>query len=222
MRGIRLADQHFQRRVATALTTIEAILELARDNAEQVRQVVENAREEFIESDEEIVVTDYYVPENRTFTLIDTRDGSVVQVPVDFQRTTPSIANLTRPRPEAYIIPRTWIDISERLKILGVEVQRLNYEFKGTVEALTVETSSVDTVQYEGQYLNTVTTNSMEREIVLPVGSFYVSTRQKNAGLAFIALEPENIDSYVTFNIIPLTEGEEYPVFRIPRQRGES
>ncbi|KEY71241.1 hypothetical protein S7711_02348 [Stachybotrys chartarum IBT 7711] len=220
MRGIRLADQHFQRRVATALTTIEAILELARDNAEQVKHVVETAREEFIESDEDIVVTDYYVPENRTFTLIDTRDGSVVQVPIDFQRTTPSIANLTRSRPEAYIIPRTWIDIAERLEILGVEVQRLNYEFKGAVEALTVETSSVDTVQYEGQYLNTVTTTSTSREILLPVGSFYVSTRQKNAALAFIALEPENIDSYVTFNIIPLTEGEEYPVFRIPRQKG--
>lgn len=55
----------------------------------------------------------------------------------------------------------------------------------------------------------------MHREVVLPAGSFRVSTRQKNAALAFIALEPENIDSYVTFNIIPVSAGDEYPVFRL-------
>ncbi|KAI9155570.1 Carboxypeptidase 2 [Paramyrothecium foliicola] len=218
MRGIRLADQHFQRRVATALIKIQAILELARDNAGDVKSIVEEAREEFINSDEDIVITDSYVPENRTFTMVDTRNGSVVQVPIDFQRTTPSVANLTRARPEAYIIPRTWIDVAERLEILGVEVQRLEHEFVGTVEALTIASSVVDPEMYEGHYLNTVTTSSSSREIVLPVGSFYVSTRQQNAALAFIALEPENIDSYVTFNIIPVSEGEEYPVFRIPRE----
>lgn len=42
-----------------------------------------------------------------------------------------------------------------------------------------------------------------------------MSTRQKNAALAFIALEPENIDSYVTFNYIPLETGDEYPIFRV-------
>jgi hypothetical protein len=49
----------------------------------------------------------------------------------------------------------------------------------------------------------------------LPAGSFLVSTRQKNAGLALNALEPENIDSYASFNIIPLEVGDEYPIFRV-------
>ncbi|KAF4966001.1 hypothetical protein FZEAL_10709 [Fusarium zealandicum] len=218
MRGIRLANQHFQRRVSTALIKIQTILELARDNAEQVKSVVEEAREDFINSNEDIVITDSYVPETRTFTMVDTRNGSVVQVPIDFQRTTPSVANLTRARPEAYVIPRTWSDIAERLEILGLEVERLNYEFKGTLDALTIESSTIDPEMYEGHFLNTVTTNSSSREVVLPVGSFYVSTRQQNAALAYIALEPENIDSYVTFNIIPVSEGMEYPVFRIPRK----
>ncbi|KAG9494980.1 hypothetical protein J7337_013209 [Fusarium musae] len=217
MRGIRIANQHFQRRVATALIKIQTILELARDNAEKVKSVVEDARDEFINSDEDIVITDSYVPENRTFTMVDTRNGSVVQVPIDFQRTTPSIANLTRPRPEAYVIPRTWSDVAEKLEILGLKVERMNYEFRRTLETLTIESSVVEPELYEGTYLNTVTTNSTSREVVLPVGSYYVSTRQQNAALAFIALEPENIDSYVKFNIIPVEVGMEYPVFRIPR-----
>ncbi|KAF5591004.1 carboxypeptidase 2 [Fusarium subglutinans] len=217
MRGIRIANQHFQRRVATALIKIQTILELARDDADKVRSVVENAREDFINSDEDIVITDSYVPENRTFTMVDTRNGSVVQVPIDFQRTTPSIANLTRPRPEAYVIPRTWSDVAERLEILGLKVERMNYEFRRTLETLRIETSVVEPELYEGTYLNTVTTNSTRREVVLPAGSYYVSTRQQNAALAFIALEPENIDSYVKFNIIPVEAGMEYPVFRVPR-----
>ncbi|KAF5248736.1 hypothetical protein FANTH_5806 [Fusarium anthophilum] len=207
MRGIRIANQHFQRRVATALVKIQTILELARDDADKIRSVVENAREDFINSDEDIVITDSYVPENRTFTMVDTRNGSVVQVPIDFQRTTPSIANLTRPRPEAYVIPRTWSDVAERLEILGLKVERINYEFRRTLETLTFQTSVVEPELYEGTYLNTVTTNSTCREVVLPAGSFYVSTRQQNAALAFIALEPENIDSYVKFNIIPVEAG---------------
>jgi hypothetical protein len=218
MRGIRLANQHFQRRVATALIKIVTILETARDNFEDFKSTIENAREEFINSDEDIVITDYYVPENRTFTMIDRRNGSLVQAPIEFERTTPSVANLTRARPEAYIIPRTWIDIVERLEILGLEVEKMDHEFSGTVETLTVATSTLDTEIYEGHVLNTVTTEASSREIVLPPGSYYVSTRQKNAALAFIALEPENIDSYVTFNIIPVSAGEEYPIFSLPRE----
>lgn len=218
LRGIRLADQHFQRRVATALIKIQTILETARDKFEEVLATVEDAREEFINSDEDIVITDSYVPEKRTFTMVDINNGSVVQAPIDFIRTTPSIANLTRARPEAYIIPRAWGDIATRLEILGLKVDRLNYSFNGTVEALNVTSSTAETELYEGQFLNTVTTEQYSRDVVLPVGSYYVSTRQKNAALAFIALEPENIDSYVKFNIIPVKTNEEYPIFRILRK----
>lgn len=42
-----------------------------------------------------------------------------------------------------------------------------------------------------------------------------VSTRQKNAALAFVTLEPEGIDSYVRFNLIPVQTGDEYPIFRV-------
>jgi hypothetical protein len=55
----------------------------------------------------------------------------------------------------------------------------------------------------------TATTQTSEREVRLPEGSFLVSTRQKNAALAMVALEPENIDSYVSFNIVPVKESDE-------------
>ena len=57
-------------------------------------------------------------------------------------------------------------------------------------------------------------TETKEKEVTLPVGSFYVSSKQKNAGLAFVTLEPENIDSYVSFGIVPMEVGDEYPIYR--------
>ncbi|KAI7909540.1 hypothetical protein M0657_008109 [Pyricularia oryzae] len=91
--------------------------------------------------------------------------------------------------------------------ILGLEVERLGYVFSQTVEVLNATSSSLARILYEGHVLNTVTTGTYQREVVLP----------KNAASAFLALEPEIIDSYVTINIIPLKVGEEYPIFRIPR-----
>lgn len=68
---------------------------------------------------------------------------------------------------------------------------------------------------YEGVVLSTVETEPVTREVRLPAGSYRVPTAQKNAALAFNALEPENIDSFVSFNIIPLEVGDEYPIFRV-------
>lgn len=215
LRGIRLADQHFQRRVATGLIKLEAALEYARDNFDTVLSTIDSARADFISSTEPIVVTDYFTRTNRTFTLVNRATGAIEQVPVTFFDSTPSVANLTRARPEAYLIPRTWADVVDKLRNFGLEVQELDYEYRGTVEALNITSSELEGALYEGAVLNAVTTESFEKEVALPSGSFVVSTRQKNAGLAFIALEPENIDSFVAFNIIPLEEGDEYPVFRI-------
>lgn len=74
---------------------------------------------------------------------------------------------------------------------------------------------SFDKTYHEGVVPVTVTTISKQKEVVLGPGSFAISTRQRNAALAFVALEPENIDSYVAFNIIPVKEGDEYPIYRL-------
>ncbi|KAH9437510.1 hypothetical protein MCOR02_001167 [Pyricularia oryzae] len=61
--------------------------------------------------------------------------------------------------------------------ILGLEVERLGYVFSQTVEVLNATSSSLARTLYEGHVLNTVTTGTYQREVVLPVGSFKVNTR---------------------------------------------
>ncbi|KAI1109285.1 carboxypeptidase [Nemania sp. NC0429] len=215
VRGIRLADQHFQRRVSTALTMVSAILDIALENIDEVYSTVENAIDKFIASKDDIVVTDYRNPMSRSVSFIDVTNGSLVQLPVNWLSTTPTTANLTRTRPEAYLIPRTWSDLAVRLNESGVIVDTLDYEYRGTVEALKIISASPARAYYEGAIQVTVTTEPYKKQVRLPAGSFRISTRQKNAALAFVTLEPENIDSYVRFNLIPVRAGDEYPIFRV-------
>ncbi|OTB00844.1 hypothetical protein M426DRAFT_65095 [Hypoxylon sp. CI-4A] len=218
VRGIRLADQHFQRRVATALNMVSAILDIAIENIDEVYETVETAISKFIDSNDPIVLTDYPNPTNRNITFVNRTNGALTQVPVTFLSTTPTTANLTRTRPEAYLIPRTWADLASRLRDSGLEIETLKDGYKGPAEALRITSTAVARSYYEGAIQVTVTTETVQKEeLVLPPGSFRVSTRQKNVALAFVTLEPENVDSYVRFNLIPVGTGDEYPVFRIPR-----
>ncbi|KAJ4344207.1 hypothetical protein N0V95_006247 [Ascochyta clinopodiicola] len=213
-RGIGIANQSFKRRTLGGLQMILGVLETARDQAEIVYSTIEGAISEVVASQEPIVVTDYTTYSNRTWTMVDTRNGEVVQIPVEFSSTTPATANRTVTRPKGYVIPRAWSDLAERLRTSGLEVETLQEGFKGEVEVYNITSSSLARSYYEGAILNTVTTDTLTQEISLPSGSFFVSSAQKNAGLAFVALEPENIDSYVSFGIVPLEVGDLYPVFR--------
>ncbi|TDZ38303.1 Carboxypeptidase 2 [Colletotrichum trifolii] len=214
-RGIGLADQHFQRRVATGLTMVETIVQTAADDAEQVYQTVEAARAKFIASTDDIIITELARPTNISWQFIEASTGELVDVPVQFLNTTPVVANLTRARPEAYVFSRAWADVAERLRVTGVEVDELKFDFRGEVEALNVTSAAVSASKYEGIARTRVETATVRREIRVPAGGFWVSTRQKNAAHAFVTLEPEGIDSYATFNVLPVSVGDEYPVYRV-------
>ncbi|KAM5369392.1 hypothetical protein ACJZ2D_009006 [Fusarium nematophilum] len=151
---------------------------------------------------------------NRTYTLVDIKNGSIVQVPVEFKHSNPAVANLTRSRPEAYLIPRNLAPIAERLSLSGLDVETLQYEYRGTVQGYNVTSAKLEDKFYEGVVRNRVTTEPFRKELVMPAGSFRVSARQKNAAMAFVTLEPESDVSFVTFGLIHVEEGWEYPIFR--------
>lgn len=213
-RGIGIASQSFARRTLAGVQMILGVLETARDRKQEVYDTISGAIRDFEKSEEDIVVTDYTSLANRTYTMVDRRTGAVVQLPVEFASTTPATANLTRVRPAGYIIPRAWADLAERLRISGLEVETIDRVFKEEVEVYNITSSQLGRSYYEGAILNTVTTDTLTQEVTLPAGSFFVSSAQKNAGLAFVTLEPENIDSYVSFGIVPMEVGDLYPVFR--------
>lgn len=69
--------------------------------------------------------------------------------------------------------------------------------------------------KFHGIVQTAVRTESRSRRVRISAGGFRVNTRQKNGLYALITLEPENTASFVTYNIIPLDVGDEYPVFSV-------
>lgn len=80
-----MADQEFRRRTQCALTMITSALEIATENAKDVYQTIESGREAFIEGEEPIIITDYNTLENTTYKMIWAANGSIVDVPVQFE-----------------------------------------------------------------------------------------------------------------------------------------
>lgn len=214
-RGIGLADQHFKRRTAAGLTMLQSILQTTLENTEQIHAAIKNATSSFDIDDNLITVTDCRKTIERNFTMVESRSGRIVEVLVRVASTTPVIADLTRQIPTAYLIPPELADVAEQLMVSGLHLEKLNHKYIGTVQAYRIVEASFETTYYEGVVPVKVITEPFEKSIELTTGAYIVTTRQRNAALAFIALEPENVDSYVSCNIIPVQTGDEYPIYRI-------
>lgn len=99
------------------------------------------------------------------------------------------VANLTRSRPRAYLIPAAYSDIADRLRVLGLHIETLTEPWRGEVEALRILNTTVASHYFETAFRYTVTTEPYGRLFPAPNGSFIVRTDQKHAALAFVSLE---------------------------------
>ena len=214
-RGIRLAAQHFQRRVASQLLTLTTIINKAVSDFDTIHATLESGRKTFTESKDDIVVLDDYQITHKAIPFFDKDTGNLVNVTVRSQNSDPTRILLTRTRPRAYVFSRAFAPVAERLRILGVNVTQLSADYTGVVEALAIETAEVASSKFEGIAQTSVTTRSSTRQVRIPKGGFWVDTRQKNAGYAFALLEPEGVGSVVRYNLVPGEEGDEYPIFRV-------
>lgn len=215
-RGIGIGDQHFRRRAASTMTIIEAIVRTAVDNADHVLQTIEDARTNYTTSNEEIIVSSYPRETNITWDFIHI-NGTAVSVPITFGNNTPANANLTRARPEAYVFSRAWSDVAERLILLGVEVETLEQDFIGEVEAYNITSAQLAATKFQGIAQTIIEAELTVRNVSIPAGGFRVSSRQRHAAHAFARLEPEAESSFAKWNILNVGEGDIYPVYRVAR-----
>ncbi|KAF2032399.1 Zn-dependent exopeptidase [Setomelanomma holmii] len=214
-RGIRLGNQHFQRRVASHIVTLETIINKAVDEFDSVYNTIETGRKAFTESQDDIMVLDDYPITNKSIQFINATSGALLNVTVRSQNSDPSEILITRPCPKAYLFSCAWADVAEHLRILGVNVDVLEQEYGGSVEALVIQTAEIARTKFEGIVATSVTTNTTRRAVRIPKGGFWVDIRQKNAGYAFLLLEPEGEASLARYNKVPVEVGDEYPIFRV-------
>ena len=83
-RGINLADQHFERRVASCLCTVNAILDVAWLNLNQILETIDRAVKRVLDGNDDIVITMHPRLGQHPYPFVDLADKKLVEHNIEF------------------------------------------------------------------------------------------------------------------------------------------
>ncbi|WP_057912069.1 M14 family metallocarboxypeptidase [Peribacillus muralis] len=224
-RGINIARTDFKRRVFAQATAQASFIKTAAENASSVKKVVKQAEHEVVkkgrnanDKDKIVISSENKLVRNQRLAVVDLAKAKLVQTPIDWLDSTDAYATLVRNRPTAYILPAEYKEIAKKLQLLGVQVKTLKKPMRISVEGYKVKDVKISPELESGHSTRKVATDITAKKRDFPKGSYVFDMAQVNANFISLALEPEGIDSYVTFNFIPAEKGKELPIYRYMQQ----
>ncbi|MEJ2185838.1 MAG: M14 family metallopeptidase [Gemmatimonadota bacterium] len=207
------AHADFRTRVKVTHDFVLEVLEYAAAHADEIRQVEAQAdRETALEgagaaSRPDLAVA--YQPVSRGVEPVVLREVKAVAPPAGSPRRRPRYeptgkldtvklpimdrfaATATETLPGGYFLPRAEGGIAKRLRLHGIQVQRLKAQWTGTAQVFRIDSLSWQANEFQGHHLLSVAGHYENADVTLPAGSYYVSTAQPLGRLVFELLEPE-------------------------------
>ncbi|MBM7703894.1 M14 family metallopeptidase [Metabacillus iocasae] len=219
-RGIGIGREDFPRRVAAQVSTHEHIIKTAAKHAKELKKLVRKERIELVkkglrvgDDDQVIINSKPTEKQNMSLPFVNIEKGEVTNLPVKYFSSSDAVPILTRERPTAYIVKPEYANVAEKLKNQGIKGFALSHETKIPVQTYQV-IKKEQGEKVEGIDLVNVETTLENKSVTLPKGTFVFPTAQPQTNLLSLSLEPESIDSYVTFGFMPAEVGEELPFYR--------
>ncbi|WP_347940790.1 M14 family metallocarboxypeptidase [Peribacillus simplex] len=220
-RGINIGRTDFKRRVFAQATAQAAFIKTAAEQATKVKKAVKQAETEVVQkgrkandNDKIVITSENKMVKDQKLTVVDLAKAKMADASIDWLDSTDAYPTLVRDRPTAYILPPEYKNIAKKLQLLGVEVKKLKKPMKIAVESYMVKDLKVSSELESGHSTREVTTTVTSTTRDFPKGSYVFDMAQPDANFIPLALEPEGIDSYVTFNFIPADKGKELPIYR--------
>ncbi|CAH0141708.1 M14 family metallopeptidase [Peribacillus simplex] len=220
-RGINIGRTDFKRRVFAQATAQAAFIKTTAEQASKVIKAVNQAETEVVQkgrkandNDKIVITSENKLVKDQKLTVVDLAKAKMADASIDWLDSTDAYPTLVRDRPTAYILPPEYKNIAKKLQLLGVEVKKLKKPMKIAVESYWVKDLNVSAELESGHSTREVTTTVSSTTRDFPKGSYVFDMAQPDANFISLALEPEGIDSYVTFNFIPADKGKELPVYR--------
>ena len=103
--------------------------------------------------------------------------------------------------PEAYIIPKSWWNVIELLKINNIQMTSLEKDTEFDVESYRIKDFKTSSSAYEGHYPhNSVNVTSTKKKVLFRKGDFLIKTQQPGVKYLLETLEPQANDSYFVWN----------------------
>jgi hypothetical protein len=214
VRGVKLNKTSFKRRIATTYLVGLSYLKTAYNNDSIVRRTIEQAQI----AQDSISVTSSKSVYDGTIEAIDVDTREIIEMEVTLRDAIEMNPELTRKRPEAYLIKPDQVEVIEKLKTLGVEVEQLEDDKNFDVESYQITNYDRATARYEKMKLQSVRTTLESKSIKFPKGTYIVYTDQKNAPIITEVLEPEAPNSFVSFGVLETDLNQELPIYRLPKK----
>jgi hypothetical protein len=125
--------------------------------------------------------------------------------------------------PRGWLIPRAHVDSGaystaiERLRLHGVQIQRVTADSELAVERFIITTYTRAPKPFQNRQEARLTGRHESVKLSAQAGALFIPANQPLARLAFYLLEPESDDGLVTWNLIEtdLAPGATYPVYRV-------
>ncbi len=210
VRGVSLGRTSFKRRTLTTFYLALSYLETAYDDFEQVKRVLKQS----VDENKKVIVRSSRQTSEEYFEFIDMATNTVVKEKVIVKNALRSNPLMTREIPTAYLLLSEEKDIAERLKILGLTVKQLDTEVALSVDNYVVTQYKRESVKYENVYRQDIRTANHTVHKTFAEGTYIVYTDQKNRGLLFEVIEPENNNSFAAYGILKTGLHKELPVYR--------
>lgn len=122
------------------------------------------------------------------------------------------VPEVTVTKPVAYIIPQAWEAVVERLKASGVAMSRLGEDVKLDVAVYKLTKFKTSDRPYEGHFpISGIEVAKETQQLQYLAGDYVVFTDQESNRFIVETLEPQGIDSYLSWNFFdPIFSRKEY------------
>jgi hypothetical protein len=210
IRGVALGRTSFKRRINAAFLIGMSYLKSAYDNGPEVKQVLAEGAQ--WKSDAVVRCTKKI--EQQSITFIDIETCEEIALDAIVHNASASIATLSRVRPAAYILEKEQTELVQKLKVLGLNVQKMSADRELEVESYSVIDYQKEGEKYEGIYRQKVSTQVRKETRTISAGSYIIYLDQENASLAIEVLEPEAPNSFVSFHVLETSLGDKLPLYR--------
>lgn len=103
--------------------------------------------------------------------------------------------------PKAYVIPQSWWNVIDLLKLNNIQLQELQKDTEMEVESYRIGSYDTSKQPYEGHYPHSnIQVTATKRKVLFRKGDFVIDTQQPGVKYIIEMLEPQGTDSFFAWN----------------------
>jgi hypothetical protein len=214
IRGIGLPDSTLTHRIECGYTATLDMLRTVYKQRKEVATAVQHAIRETLKAQDPVVVTFHTDTVSYPVQFRNSKTGQL------FTKVLPALdalrpcSDLVRKRPVAYILSDTCRQAAKKLLYLGLEVEQAPAPFTAEVEEYHVIRCRQAVKEWEHIYPLEAATSVDKVSKRFPKGTYLIRLSQQRGNLAAALLEPESLNGFVNFRVLPAVAGGVLPFWR--------